>query len=112
MNRIQKIDFIEFLKEFQDVFSEEIVAGNCDIVEHRINLRESNPIKQTPRRIPIHMREEVNKILKEMKCQGVIEESYSPCVSSVVLVKKKDGSIRFCVDYRKLNSVTIKDSYS
>src|SRR5580765_2349779 len=57
------------------------------------------------------MREEVDKILEDMSSQGVIEESQSPWVSPAVMVKKKDGSIRFCVDYRKLNEVTIKDSY-
>jgi len=46
-----------------------------------------------------------------MKYQGVIEESFSPWVSPAVLVKKKDGTLRFCVDYRKLNAVTVKDSY-
>lgn len=46
-----------------------------------------------------------------MRTQGVIEESKSPWISSAVLVRKKDGSIRFCVDYRKLNVVTVKDSY-
>lgn len=89
LNEAQKKDLVEFLEEFQDVFSEEIVAGNCNVIEHQINLKESNPIKQTPRRIPIHMRGEVDKIIEEMKCQGVIEESCSPWVSPVVLVKKK-----------------------
>lgn len=102
---------MDLLEEFQDVFSEEIVAGNCDVVQHKINLINSNPIKHTPRRIPIHMREEVNKIIEEMKSQGVIEESHSPWVYPAVMVKKKDGSIRFCIDYRKLNAVTVKDSY-
>ncbi|KAM0724690.1 Retrovirus-related Pol polyprotein from transposon 17.6 [Formica fusca] len=57
------------------------------------------------------MRNEVDKVIEEMKSQGVIEESQSPWVSPVVLVRKKDGTIRFCVDFRKLNMVTIKDSY-
>ncbi|XP_036138917.1 uncharacterized protein LOC118644443 [Monomorium pharaonis] len=57
------------------------------------------------------MRGEVNKIIEEMRAQGVIEESQSPWMSPAVLVRKKDGSLRFCVDYRKLNEVTVKDSY-
>lgn len=64
-----------------------------------------------PRRIPIHLREEVNRIIEEMCEQGVIEESHGPWVSLAVLVRKKDGTIRFCVDYRKLHAVTEKDSY-
>jgi len=57
------------------------------------------------------MREKVNKIIEDMRKQGVIEESQSPWMSPAVLVKKKDGTIRFCVDYRKLNSKTVKDSF-
>jgi len=56
------------------------------------------------------MRGEVEKILEEMKQQRVIEKSYSPWISPAVLIKKKD-SIRFCVDFRKLNAVTEKDFY-
>lgn len=56
------------------------------------------------------MRVEVDEIIKEMRSQGVIEESYSPLVSPAVLVRKKD-SLRFYVDYRKLNAVTVKESY-
>jgi len=111
LNEGQREIFIDFLEEFQDVFSKEIIAGNCDVVEHVINLKDSLPIKQVPRRIPFQMREEVNKIIEDMRKQGVIEESQSPWMSPAVLVKKKDGSIRFCVDYRKLNSKTIKDSF-
>lgn len=81
------------------------------MVDHVIDLTDSSPIKQTPRRIPFQMREEVDKILSEMKEKGVIEESQSPWVSPAVLVKKKDGTLRFCVDYRKLNTVSKKDSY-
>ena len=46
-----------------------------------------------------------------MQSQGVIEPSHSPWASPVVMVRKKDGSLRFCIDYRKLNEVTRKDSY-
>jgi len=87
------------------------VSGNCGILKHVINIKDSDPIKRAPRRIPLHLKEEVNRIIEEMKSQGVIEESQSPWASPVVLVKKKDGSVRFCVDYRKLNAVTVKDSY-
>jgi len=111
MNVSQKEIFAELLEEFEDVFSEQIVAGNCDIMKHEIKLSDSRPIKQAPRRIPIGKRAEVDEIIREMRCQGVIEESFSPWVSPAVLVRKKDGTLRFCIDYRKLNAVTIKDSY-
>mgnify|MGYP002716422899 CR=1 FL=1 len=111
LNEIEKAKFANFLNKFEDVFSENIVAGNCNIGMHVINVKDSLPIKQVPRRIPIQMRGEVNKIIEEMRAQGVIEESQGPWMSPAVLVRKKDGSIRFCVDYRKLNGVTEKDSY-
>jgi len=108
---LQKEKFAEVIVNFLDVFTEEIVAGNCSVIEHAINVNNSSPIKQVPRRVPLLMRGEVEKILEEMKQQGVIEESCSPWISPAVLVKKKDGTIRFCVDFRKLNAVTEKDSY-
>ena len=61
-------------------------------------------------RLPLAKREAA-KAIKEMSEQGVIEPSTSPWSSPVILVKKKDGSVRFCVDYRKLNDITLKDSY-
>jgi len=111
LNESQKQLCAELINEFHDVFSEEIIAGNCEIGEHVINLQDSFPIKQVPRRIPIYMREEINKIIMDMKNRGVIGESKSPWMSPTVLVKKKDGTIRFCIDFRKLNAVTKKDSY-
>ena len=91
----EKEIFADFLREFRDVFSEDIVAGNCNVVEHVINVQDSLPIKQAPRRIPIQMRGEVGKIIEDMRTQGVIEESQSPWISPAVLVRKKDGTIRF-----------------
>lgn len=87
------------------------VKGRTSIVKHHIDTGNATPIRQTARRLPIAKREEAEKIIKEMEQEGVIEPSNSPWVSPVVLVKKKDGSTRFCVDYRQLNNVTKKDSY-
>jgi len=57
------------------------------------------------------MQMEVNEIIKDMKDQGVIDESTSPWTSPMILIKKNDGTMRFCVNFRKINAVTIKDSY-
>lgn len=56
------------------------------------------------------MRVKVEKIIEEIKCQDVIEELQNPWVSLAALVRKKDRSFRFCVDYQKVNAVTFKDS--
>ena len=85
--------------------------GKTDLVQHRINTGNAHPVKQRPRRQPFRKREEEQKAIQQMLEQKVIEPSISPWASPVVLVKKKDGSTRFCVDYRKLNDLTVKDSY-
>ncbi|EZA55643.1 hypothetical protein X777_04315 [Ooceraea biroi] len=85
----KKQEFARILEEFQDVFSEEIVAGCCGMVEHKIELADPQPIKQAPRRIPIHLRREVDKILEEMKDAKIIEESQSPWVSPADGEKKR-----------------------
>ena len=86
--------------------------GHTDLVRHKINTGDAAPIRQPPRRLPSLIKEEAHKAVTEMLEQGLIESSTSPWASPIVLVKKKDGNWRFCVDYRKLNDVTKKDSYS
>jgi len=78
LGEIRKNIFANFLCDLEDVISGDIVAGECDVVEHVINVKDSSPIKQVPRRIPIHLREKVSKSIEEMKERGVIEESQSP----------------------------------
>ena len=70
------------------------------------------PFKEQYRGIPPHQYEEVRKHLNEMLEIGAIQKSNSPWASAVVLVRKKDGSLRFCIDLRKLNATTVKDAYS
>ncbi len=72
---------------------------------------EAAPIRQRPRRLPLAKREEAETTVREMRELNVIEPSASPWSAPIVVVSKKDGSTRFCVDYRKLNHVTHKDSY-
>ncbi|GFT06665.1 retrovirus-related Pol polyprotein from transposon 412 [Trichonephila clavipes] len=84
--------------------------GRTRLTKHRIDTGEHPPIKQHPRRLSFSKQEEVQKLIKDMKNNDVIEPSSSPWASPIVLVRKKDGSTRFCVDYRRLNDVTKKDS--
>ena len=86
--------------------------GWTDLVKHHIQLDNYTPIKDRYRRIPPHQYEEVRKHLKEMLDIRAIRRSNSPWASPVVLVRKKDGSLRFCIDLRKLNARTVKDAYS
>ena len=86
--------------------------GWTDLVKHKIKLDNYVPFKERYRRIPPHQNEEVKKHLTEMLEIGAIRRSESLWVSAVVLVRKKDGSLRFCIDLRKLNSQTVKDAYS
>ena len=100
------------LREFQHSFAASSNdLGKTNLVEHKINTGNARPIKQPPRRLPMHKRAEADKHVEQMLKDGIIEPSSSAWVSPIVLVRKKDGSTRFCVDYRKLNDATIKDSY-
>jgi len=82
----------------------------CPLVEHDIDTGDSRPIKQSPRRPPIAAREAEDEILDKMVETGVIEPSNSSWALPVCLVKK-DGTFRFCIDYRRVNAVSKKDAY-
>ena len=85
--------------------------GRTDLVQHEIRVETDTPIKQHVRRPPLHLREAAEQEVQRMLKDDVVEPSESPWSSPVVLVRKKDGSLRYCIDYRKLNAVTVKDSY-
>ena len=102
-----------FLSNNCDVFAEsKLDLGRTDVVTHGIDVSNAEPFRQRPRRLPFAQRENAASQIDSMLKQDVIERSNSPWASPIVLVKKKDGSLRFCIDYRKLNSITKKDSFS
>ena len=80
------------------------------MIRHKIDTQGATPVRQPARRLPFHQRNEVRQMLDQMLQQGVIEPAQGPWSSPIVLVKKKDGSTRFCVDFRKLNDLTRKDA--
>ena len=104
--------FKEFLKKHRTVFAENVSdLGRTELVQHNIETTNALPIRQPPRRLLIAQQEDWEKEIKSMLEKKVIEPGQSPWASPVVLVNKKDGSLRFCVDYRILNSVTKFDAY-
>lgn len=101
------------LKQHMDVFSKhDENIGDCDMIKHRIDLIDDTPFKQRHRRIPPSMIDEVRRHIEELLSSGIIRKSKSPYASNVVLVRKKNGKLRMCVDYRMLNKKTVKDSYA
>lgn len=112
LTREELIKARKLLLRYSNVFSaHDSDIGRTGVVQHEIDTGEVMPIRQRPRRVPVAREKEVEDMIEEMKKGGVIEPSTSPWCSPVVLVKKKDGTMRFCVDYRRLNDATKKDSY-
>lgn len=101
----------ELLTKYDHCFSGEgMELGDCS-VEMSIKLTEDKIINYKPYRLSFHERDIVRKIIEDLLRAGIIESSRSPFASPVVLVKKKDGGHRLCVDYRALNKITEKERY-
>lgn len=94
----------KMLNSMPEVFSQhELDFGHMKKVQHHIKLSDETPFKSRPRPIHPHDVEAVRKHLQELLDAGVIRESESPFTSPIVVVRKKDGSVRLCIDYRRLN---------
>ena len=103
---------LALLELYADVIaSSDSGLGRTGILRHTIDTGNATPIRQQVRRMSLPAKEKVRKLLKDMTEKKVISPSKSPWASPIVLVQKKDGSTRFCVDYRKVNEVTRKDAY-
>ena len=102
----------ELLYDYQHVFSlTEGDLGTTQMVKHRIETGNVLPIRQQPRRNSPWKHDEIERQVADLLHQGRVTESSSPWSSPVVLVAKKDGSQRLCVDYRQLNAATVKDAF-
>lgn len=103
----------DFLNNWKHIFSCGPTDLGCTtLVEHEIKLSDPTPFKEAHRRIPPGMYEEVREHLKDMLDTGAVRESNSPFSSNIVLVRKKDNTLRFCIDFRRLNSRTVQDAYA
>ena len=108
-----QVEANEMLKRNAKVFSKtDMDMGRTNLVKHHIKLTDPVPFKEAYRRIPPQMYDEVKAHIQEMLDLGAIRPSNSPWASAIVLVRKKDGRLRFCIDPRRLNNRTIKDAYS
>ena len=108
----EKAELMKLLREYRDIFAFEMSElGKTHLVKHVIDTQTVQPIKQRPYRVSPAQRKAIEEEVNKMLQNDVIKHSTSPWASPVLLVPKPDGSMRFCIDFRKLNSVTAKDSY-
>ncbi len=105
----QLTDVARLQTEFADVFSP--LPGRTNLIQHHIETEPGVVVRSRPYRLPEHKKKVVQSELEAMLEMGVIEESHSDWVSPIILIPKTDGSVRFCVDYRKVNAVSKFDAY-
>lgn len=112
ISKAERLTAVEMLKRRSKVFSiSDQDIGKMGVMEHRIELLDDTPIYQKPRRLPEPISQEIEAQCHELELLDVIEPSSSAWSSPVVPVRKKDGKMRLCVDYRKLNAVTKPDRF-
>ena len=108
----QQAELRAILMKYADVFAvNDEDLGYTDRVKHEIPVVDETPVSQPYRRIPPNQYKEVKMHISELLKKGVIQESSSSYASPIVLVRKPDGSLRLCVDYRRLNSKTRRDAF-
>ena len=111
LSPLQQQQLNKLFREFNDVFSQgEDDLGSTPLLEHAIETH-GPPLRQPYRRQNPAIRQEEMAQIQQMLTSNVIHPSNSPWASPVVMVRKKDGSLRFCVDFRQLNAATVKDAH-
>ncbi|RXN24698.1 Retrovirus-related Pol poly from transposon [Labeo rohita] len=100
------------LRDFVDIFAaREEDCTRTALVQHHIDTGHAAPIRLRPHRLPLAKRQAAEEMIRDMAANGIIEPSDSPWAAPMVMVRKKTGGWRPCVDFRRLNAVTRKDSY-
>ena len=108
----KKNDLKHFLRNYLKIFARNTKELTCtNITKHKIEVTDPKPVQSPPYRAAPKERTAMETQVHEMLEAGIIRESNSPYSSPVVMVKKPNGKLRFCVDYRKLNAITKKDAY-
>ena len=103
---------LNLLAEYHDIFKlKDGEMGCTKAAEHKIKVTDHRPFKERPRNIPFGLLDEVKEHLDDMLDMGAIKPSKSAWSNAVVLVCKKDGGLRFCIDFWKLNTQTRKDTF-
>lgn len=111
LNHGERRRLIYLLNRFKSAFQlEGQPLGRYAGVQHVVDVGDARPIRQRPRQVPYAQRDEIQQQVAKMLGEGIVRPSCSPWSSPVVLAKKKDGTWRFCIDYRRLNEVTRKDA--
>jgi len=111
LTQLQQTELNALLNEFGDIFQD--TPGKTNICTHHITLIPgAKPVASTPYRLHLEKAKLVEQEIDQMLKMGIVTCSDSPWASPIVVVPKPDGSIRFCVDYRKVNSISIPDPFS
>lgn len=111
MSADQRQATVSFMKSYKRAFFRTSINGEIETAPHRINTGNHPPVRQPLRRHPYALLPEIERNFTELLAAKIIEPAQSCWNSNVLLIRKKDGSMRFCVYYRKLNSLTSKLSY-
>ena len=112
LTRKQQARLIDIIYDHTEVFSLfDRDLGFCDVLRHSIPTTTDKPVYLPHWQIPVQLQSEVRMCLDNWLKQGIIRPSKSPYASQVVIVRKKTGEIRLCVDFRKLNAISIRDSF-
>ena len=101
----QKAQLEALVSAYKHIFTD--LPGNTNIIEHELELTSEEPVRSKPYVVPYNVRESLIKDINAMLDMGVIRKSKSPYASPVVIVRKKDGTNRVCIEFRKLNRITL-----